>query len=741
MRLSACVFAALAGVLGAAPARATVTALLDVDRDGAVDTLQLDRGRLAVLGKPALGEVRLPAGKGAERVVTNPRQPGLVVVESGGELALIGARGRFEILWQGPAAAGDGDFPQALELSDEGALRYVVAPFARCDGTPARWLLHGWDGASRKFRPAAVSRGAGGLQTARPVASPPASIGWTWAGASSRQGATTPEAISAPSELADGKPETAWRPAGDGRGASVIARGLRVGVTAVELVAAPGTRLPRVVNVVLSPTSRVSFVRAEDARAVRLALPAPVETDCVEVEVVEPTGPVALAEVRIGSILDGPDGLARLVAEAADPEAGPRGDRAAEVAVQAGAGTQLGQALGRATDRRVRRRLVTALVARMTDDTRPAVTAALATGAPEVADALRAAAAVPAMREGVGAVARAVVENRAASREARGLAAGLCGQARTPACRAALLGALGAGERPLRTAVVHALLGEVGLRVELPALVKDASGARLADLARLATHAPATPTLDAALADALGRAAAFEARARLVQALAAHGSLSALEPLLRKDPDDVVRSLVIEGVGPAPGADPLLRAALADPAPRVRLAAIKALSGRRDLATAAAFVDLLAKDRWIKLRAAAARALGTGCADLARAPLREAARREEDDDVREAALAALGACRDRQLPALLEDILAADGEDVRLRARAVTLLAQQGSAEHRQTLAKLARDPGADALLRVAVVEGWPCAEKDLFAELAKDPDPGVARAAAAQRARCRQGP
>ncbi len=737
MRLSACVCTALALALGAAPARAGVTAQLDVDRDGTPDTLQLQGGRLSVQGKPALGEVRLADGKGPARVVTNPRQPGLVVLESGGELALVGAKGRLELLWHGPSAAGDGDFPQALELSDEGALRYVVAPFARCDGTPARWLLHGWDAASRKFRPAAVTRGAGALQQARPLATPPASIGWTWSGASSRQGATTPEAIAAPSELGDGKPETAWRPAGDGRGASVIARGLRVGVTTIELVAAPGARLPRVVNLVLGPTSRVSFVRPDDARAVRLALPAPVDTDCVEVEVVEPTGPVALAEVRIGSVLDGPDGLARLVAEAADPEAGPRGDRAAEIAVQAGAGPQLGQALGQASDRRVRRRLVRALVVRMTDDARAALTAALATGAPEVADALRSAAAVPAMRDGVGAVARAALEDRASTGEARVLAAGLCGQTRTPGCRTALLASLGAGERALRTAVVHALLGEVSLRVELPALLGAASGGRLADLARLATHAPATPSLDAALAAALPRATGFEERARVVQALAAHGAVAALDPLLRKDPDDVVRSLAVEGVGPAPGADPLLRAALADPAPRVRLAAVKALSGRRDLETAAAFVDLLGKDRWIKLRAAAARALGTGCADLARAPLREATRREEDDDVREAALAALGACRDPKLPALLEDILADAAEDVRLRARAVTLLAQHGSAEHRQTLAKLARDPRADALLRVAVVEGWPCADRTLLAELAKDPDPGVARAAASQRARC----
>ncbi len=297
MRLSACVGAVAWLAIGAWSAHADVTAKLDLDGDGTVDTLLLTRGRLWVEGQPGFGELRLPAG-GSEGLAVRSRQAGLVVVETGGTLALVGARHRLEILWQGPSVLGEGDYRQGLDLADEGVLRYVIAPFARCDDTPARWLLHGWDPGARKFRPAAVTRGTGTALAARPIATPPGSIGWSWIGASSRQGATSPEAIGAPTELGDGKPDTAWRPSGDGRGASVIARGLRVGVSSLELVAAAGTRLPRVVNVVLRPGARFTFSRGDDARAVRLWLPAPVDTDCVELEVVEPSGPVALAELR-----------------------------------------------------------------------------------------------------------------------------------------------------------------------------------------------------------------------------------------------------------------------------------------------------------------------------------------------------------------------------------------------------------------------------------------------------------
>jgi HEAT repeat protein len=93
----------------------------------------------------------------------------------------------------------------------------------------------------------------------------------------------------------------------------------------------------------------------------------------------------------------------------------------------------------------------------------------------------------------------------------------------------------------------------------------------------------------------------------------------------------------------------------------------------------AALIETLRHDKWMFVRRDAAEALGAQCgADAATALHVAIESKDEDDDVRRAALAALVRCKDPQTPRLLVAVLTGESEDRHIREEACTLLGATG---------------------------------------------------------------
>lgn len=667
-----------------------------------------------------------------------------------------------ETIGDGGAAAAE-DAPGArrmLSLSSRAVLLWEERPgHDGCDGAPLRLFERAWDFGTARFRLLAPAIPAASTKVKLERGKTPA-----WALAPSTRlpftiASTTEEdgglaaGLLAPTELGDGRVETAWQEsrAGDGRGTQFIAR----------------TKVPRrIVAVSVVPgnaATKDAFLAANRVRALRLQvdhgaaidlelesdparvptsfaeswfalLPAPVEASCASVTLtaVYPAagarggGRSAIAALRLHTeeelagaagvaqeLGDGrlaPRDAAMLLAGAGEPGARAVVAALGDVALPAAARRRLEGALLDAPHA-VGTKVLVELLARDSGEAR------------DHGEARAVAALARLGRDAVPALAALLADEGAAVR-ARGAAAIVLGRIADNAAWLAMIAACGHGPRAVRNAVALALggrdvseLGALGLLLDT-----GTDEAVLADLARaaglVAARAPAADADAAAagLAMLLARARGFELRYRVVSALApvvrrAAASI-ALAPVARADAEPVLRAVAAVAfarVGAGAGAhadadtpDPAddsygaLLTALTDRDPGVRLAVLSALAHHAaDPPLAPTVAALLTRDPWPVVRRAAAHALP--CAAPSAAALAAATRADGDLDVRAAALARFADCALPGADALLLEV-ARDPTAGALRGSAARRLGDSTDPAVLAALLLLLRDERLDAL-------------------------------------------
>ncbi len=522
--------------------------------------------------------------------------------------------------------------------------------------------------------------------------------------ASSQVGAQGAGDLVAPSEIEDRDPTTAWVEgrAGFGRGEFVTARAsldrglvraIRVvpGLAASARSFAQHNRLKKAGLLVGRDRAFRIVFEQDPARAGApgdawwIALPEPVPADCVSLVVVDVYfgqgagggGHTAISELAVLTEMDLAPGSAAARLAAAVAAGGREGEQAARVLPRLGGAAEAAlvaeaQAARAPADALLRVRRVLAEL--------PGGAAQLARGLAveplHPADAERFARGLAAI--GVAAVeplGQVAADGKIAP-EGRARAAAALGRIADPAALRALGAAAGTGPREVRHAIAHAL----GARppAELDGLLELAGGAaqserREADLWRAVglmlrgkTADPARARVLAAMSARLAGAKGYELRYRLLEAagglddeklvaaVATQLEVTAAATALERAQLTALRRVAVEALGRSRAASAgaaLVRAA-GDPDPGVREAAAEALGDRearrgagRAAASDEALGRQLAGDRWARVRLAAATSMGSACQRGGPAAgLRRAARRDDDVQVRRAALSSLASC-------------------------------------------------------------------------------------------------
>lgn len=329
-----------AAPLGASPVPLT-NVQLDVDGDGRADsvTVSID-GRVAVRRADGIPEalsftpltplsaafVEIWSGKAGARFL---RIEGRTT--SGGRLLMLSALrgGRLSEIHNGPIGpiGRDAEYSVEVKLVNGELLRYQTAPAVRrCDGETRLFLERysetaGFVAAPELTLPAAEARV---LSTANAgpadLKAPPLGI-YRYVAASLQAGIVRADMLTPPRELFDGNRGTAWRVAGDPRGAFVTAQsdgsGHSVRALRIESAAANQGALPQKLLLFFDdkPPLRVDLSPAAPGGVQWLVLPEPIACRCLSVAVLAGAGkpPTALAELSIYSELDGNAGTKALV--------------------------------------------------------------------------------------------------------------------------------------------------------------------------------------------------------------------------------------------------------------------------------------------------------------------------------------------------------------------------------------------------------------------------------------------
>jgi HEAT repeat protein len=191
---------------------------------------------------------------------------------------------------------------------------------------------------------------------------------------------------------------------------------------------------------------------------------------------------------------------------------------------------------------------------------------------------------------------------------------------------------------------------------------------------------------------------------------ATSGELSRLAEMVRHDPEWPVRARAVElAAGVAPLV-PTLIAATADPEPRVREAALKAIASGKIGSATDASARALTGDPWTFVRVAAAEALGampdSGPGQSALA----GALGDASPKVRAAAVSALGSQHATKQAGKIRERLDDGKEDVEVRALAARTLGAmcvRGATDRLTKLAQLSRSPvdEADERLGMAAID------------------------------------
>lgn len=752
----------------------------------AVETPALRRGtprgeRLAVAGRP-VWQMRLPIrGTESEEVWV-----GEVGAPSGG--------GVWSTLWHGQDGPRDSDAEAALHVAvDSHAIwRFQTNPaVSRCDEPEPRLFPEAWDFQTGRFRsavsplppPAPTTLTAALGAKDMPLGAPRG--GFRWVAASTTRGAgTDARNLLPPHELDDGDPKSVWSEGlgGDGRGEFVTARarGGAVAVKGLRILVAHAqeprelrqeNRVRRIQLILGRPEGprRFDVVLPADhdpkgaLPPYWVALPEPVETDCVSLVLTEIAAPsrtttsssTGLAGAEIFTDLDGADAPERLVA---------RLTASSSCAVAVSAVIAEGEA------------------------TLPALAAALsATRGPARACLLEALAGIPgrwrapAAKDGLlasvlGANAdeerwlgrafegqdaevlpglTAVLRREDAAADDRARAARLLGGLGSAESRAALLDAAGLGDEQVRNAIVTAAAGSRGLTGEEIARAYHAEGKSLlarADLLRVLApwldRAGAVPEAATWLSD-LGAAVRsqgdengrFELRARAIAALghlAAPGGSTLLSSLLADESDEVLRYFAArELVHKGPSEAASLRRGLGDADPRVRETAADGLALFHDAGAADGLVAAAKEEGWPFARRAEIGALARLCVPSTFYLLERAVERD-NEEVARAGLEGLAHCqqegadellwkklRDPQARPGLRELAAAlmgtaQGPRAPQRARSLALEMPRLLEEGRQA----ERAGVAEAALRSLSTLGGPEASR-VLRDVAADPKSG----------------
>jgi HEAT repeat protein len=270
----------------------------------------------------------------------------------------------------------------------------------------------------------------------------------------------------------------------------------------------------------------------------------------------------------------------------------------------------------------------------------------------------------------------------------------------------------GAFARAVSSSPRDKLLALLGNRDVTPSARIDllrAMSAKLPDL---------RPEAGAAIAEVLRSSPDMPTRWLVIQPLAAlarsadatSGELTRLAEMARHDPEWPVRARAIELASGIPQLAPTVLAAVADPEPRVRESALRAIaSGHLSSGTDAA-ARALVKDPWTFVRVAGADALGVIAENgVGQAALAEALG-DGSPKVRSAAVGALGNQHATKYGPKIRERLDDTKEDVDVRAlaaRTLGTLCVRGATDRLTRLAQLSRAPidEADERLGMAAID------------------------------------
>jgi len=485
-----------------------------------------------------------------------------------------------------------------------------------------------------------------------------------------------PALVEAPVALSDASAETVWREgrAGPGRWefATAAFTGGELRIRALTLTLPPagagapprhlwlvGDRGPRVRVTIPEPIATTPGARAW------IVPPAPLDWQCLSVVLDDAwgaSGPTAIAQVAAYTSLDFGEGLPTLIEElVADGERGPESARLlATLGEPAVAAVREAWETLTPTGRRRSLRVFGENAA-----TSEAARAGLVTAARDPdddvrGDALRALA--EAGEVAVGSLAALVPDARAGDDAAIALARRHPDEA-TPILLEAMAEGSGSERRALRRALQTA--AERGTEEARETIARWVAGgpetaAAAAAALSLSRAEPARESAAALLRGVAGEARRFEDRWRLVAASKALDSDPPVDAWLATTARDaeewMLRAAALEALAARDEAASHVaaRAAIDDPYPRVRVAAIEVLA--RDAQTVDRIAVAARRDGWPMVRAAAVGAL----ADDPRAlPVVRAAVDDRSGAVRAAAIRALVTARDRgaadRIAARLED--------------------------------------------------------------------------------------
>ncbi|MCG5056339.1 MAG: HEAT repeat domain-containing protein [Myxococcales bacterium] len=656
---------------------------------------------------------------------------------------------RLTSVWEGDLGAldPDGEVRVEVRVTPEGLERtHHVAALRRCDGRPAELFPARFDPKRRVFVPAPRASERGTLLAARsvPLADAPSSrFRVTGAsGPATRWG--EPGTLLAPRGLTEGRGAGVWTPGADGGFVSVGAAA-RVPITGMRFIAPRegGGGWPARITFSLSPRHRYTVEVLDPlAEALEVALPAPVESGCVTVDIEgtatpAPPPPVGLGGVQVQTLLDDEAALGYLVGRIAagthcaaalrllDGVRQPDACAAALIAALPSQG-----ATGQLCTLRALASLPEGSVphpAGWLPDALPVAVASLGRqeAPPEAAEVLRAW-----MRRAGATVDPAlvgVVRDPSASLPGRAFAAAELATRADGETRQRLLVLLGAEEtdtnKVVREAVARAkgpswLALLAGMLGDAPAAGGSPEGRRQAELLRVtrARIASGDRPLAESRAALVARARAlsepsgdFLIRARALELLGELSAVEALGPLTR-DADPVIRHLAVAATGASDTdrAKALLREALRDRDPRVRQTAARGLSTRADVADAGpALLTALLAERWEFVKAAYLEGLSAACTPGV--PWAESLRLDDLPlDARLVSFQGLARCVPPAGHEEARRLLARQQAPVSLRTAAADLLRERGAHEDAalvaRTLAHLvnqsASDPGLEDLAR-----------------------------------------
>jgi hypothetical protein len=699
----------------------------DIDNDRFVDRVELDAAGDVVIhtrndtAKVAVGLKTARLSGGLARGIPT------IVVRGDTEAVVLQRTGtQWKILVRTPVGGVglDADYGVDVEATADGVFRFQTRPeLSRCDGKPALLFGERFDGG--KFRrlarlPVGIADSALVLVARREEAAAgpvPTPLQYKARFASHQIGAADAGSLGVPSELDDGKLDTAWREelvasTGEGQFFMYVPRTPDTKAAQIRIVTAAqkDANRPQRLGVVTRRGEWHVDLPADVPKdppgtAYVVDLPAPVD-GCVTVILESTFGPdkgtTQIAELGVYAEGERSGGgevtLAKVIADG-----GPGATSAAKALSTRGAAAAaaIDAELGRVKAGAARRRLVRAAV----EVVDPAIAPILARIASQnQADGAELVAVIEALgRFGYAQELHDLAVRRDLPAEIRAAAArGLRPQIDKD--RDLLVSLAGIGNTALRRAVIESLSS-----VPVPLLAAAAGTATepaaAGDLWRAVTRrahrtTDERPEAIAQLSSALAAATDYERRYRIVDGLAALGGADVLKTLaawLGKLPADAetgaYKQIAARAIAtnPRTEATDLLVTLTHDVDPGVRLAALSAIASATGTTAGAwhgnagpdgidrVIVTMLSTDTWPEVRRSAAQVLGERCTRPGpAAALVSAVTRDPDLSVRGDALAGLVQCKATGTAALLATLWDDGKAPLDLRRRAVDLTAVLG---------------------------------------------------------------